>query len=82
MEHLETIANERAGTGPAIVNGNVRQGVALMIEDDRGDLVDIEYLCSADAWNNPAADAALPWPGFDFGDSPAYCRECDAAINA
>ncbi len=47
---IERIANERCGTGPAIVQGRVRQGVAVFIEDANGDLVAIEYLCAADAW--------------------------------
>ena len=66
---------------PAIVNGSERQGVALFIADADGNLVDIEYLCSADAWNAPGAEGALWWPAFDFGDSGAYCRECSVMID-
>ena len=78
---LEKIDNEYVGTGPAIVNGNVRQGVAIFIENDAGDLVDIDYLCSADAWHNPLADGALDWPAFDFGEVTVRCFECGRIIN-
>jgi len=73
---------EPVSYGPAIVQGSERQGVAIFIEDERGDLVDIEYLCVACAWGCADAEGALRWLGFDFGDGGAYCSECGQIIEA
>ena len=69
-----------AQTQPAIVQGSERAGVAIFIEDARGDLVDIEYLCGDCALDTPEATGALIWPAFDFGQSGAYCRQCHEMI--
>jgi hypothetical protein len=64
-------------TGPARVRGNERTAIAVFIEDERGELVDIEYVCE----DNERGIGALPWPAFDFGDSDIYCSDCGALIN-
>jgi len=71
---------------PAIVQGHGRyvdgaNVIALFIEDDRGDLVDIEYLCQSCAYNDPASEGALPWPVYDWGSGTARCSQCFVAVN-
>lgn len=68
-------------TEPAKVTGSEMRGVAFFIEDWRGDLVDIEYECE-DCASVAQHMTALPWPGFDFGASGSYCRNCHAMIDA
>ena len=47
-----------------------------MIEDDRGDLVDIRWYCSQ--WCATEDDAPQPsaWPGGDETQSAVYCHVC------
>lgn len=72
--------NER--TAPAIVQGSERSAYAIFVEDAIGDLVDILYYCRYSACADSApSDGALLWPGFDFGDSGAYCEVCHGAID-
>lgn len=69
-------------TDPAVVTGNVRGGVAVFIEAENGDLVDILYLCSTDAVNDPRADGAKYWPAFDWSpDYDSCCDTCGAVVN-
>ena len=67
---------------PARVSGKHGHGIALFVEDSRGDLVDIEYLCTdcARDADDPAIYTADLWPVFDFGDSGAYCKRCERRI--
>lgn len=65
---------------PAIVQGNTRSAIALFIEDERGDLVDIHYVCMIDAASDPDTDGALLWPAYDFGDSQVRCIKCNRLI--
>lgn len=75
-------------TSPAIVQGRGRYAqsanvIALFIEDESGDLVDIEFLCSTCAYARPEAEGALSLPAFDWStDSASYCRECRVCVNA
>ena len=64
---------------PAIVQGSARRATAFFIEDARGDLVDIDYLCTECA--EPPADA-LYWPGLEWAGYGANCKRCGAEIEA
>ena len=64
-------------TDPAIVLGNQRRAVATFIEDERGDLVDIEYECLTCAeWDNNV----LWLPGYGWPDYSVVCK-CGSVIN-
>ena len=67
-------------TDPARVKGSERAAIAYFIEDGRGDLVDIEYVCS-ECYGAEVFDY-LRWPGFDFGDQAIHCHECGDLIHA
>ena len=45
------------------------------IEDSRGDLVDLEYFCSAMCASDELV-ALGGWPTLDDTDSDIYCTEC------
>lgn len=71
-------------TEPAIVHGNERTAIAVFREDERGNLVDIDFYCYT---ANDCADfrtetqSALRWPAYSF--SPDYdtcCSDCGAII--
>lgn len=63
---------------PAYVRGRVTNGYAYFVEDERGNLVDIEYVCQ----DCHEIDNAIPWwPAFDFGEYGAYCKRCDRRID-
>jgi hypothetical protein len=47
-----------------------------MIEDDRGDLVDITYYCE---WCRPLT--VLPWPAFDWPDYDVHCCKCNTLVH-
>ena len=65
---------------PARVNGRVQSNaIALFVDDSRGDLVDIEYLCQDCAREEGFSGDS--WPVFDFWESGAYCRQCSAQID-
>lgn len=80
----ETFAAETTDprNAPAIVQGSECRAVALFHTDVHGDLVDITYVCLADAESDSRADGALPWPGFDWSpDYASYCETCGCAID-
>lgn len=79
---LREWATERADANrPARVQGSHGRGLAIIVADARGDLVDIEYLCAWCARESNLWGDALDWPAFDFGESGAWCRECGEQID-
>lgn len=66
-------------TDPAIVQGSEERGLAIFVEDERGDLVDIHYVCyscSLDC-HKTEYENALPWPAYDWPDYCVYCEDCE-----
>ena len=55
---------------------------ANMIEDSQGDLVDIEWFCSASCYSSSTNNEAYghAWPGGDETDYDVYCHNCKDLI--
>ncbi len=52
-----------------------------MIEDSRGDLVDIEIYCSAYCWPDSLGPAdGHGWPCPEATDYPQYCPTCGTCV--
>ena len=49
-----------------------------MIEDPRGNLVDVEYFCSALCYTNSTGNVAYghAWPGGSETNSDVHCHNC------
>lgn len=75
-------------TIPAFVVGNKRNAVAKFIEDQHGDLVDIEYCCISCRYSRKGeamfkdSTKAEVWPAYQFNpDGSTYCQCCGRVIN-
>lgn len=80
-EQTQTIEDRGWEREPARVQGSETSAIAFFVTDQRGDLVDVEFVC-ADCQRVAESIVALPWPAFEF--SPDYdtcCRECGAIVN-
>ncbi len=76
-----TEPRERTLTDPARVQGAQRSAIARFVEDDNGDLIDIEFECS-DHMGLDDFYAILPWPAYDFStDYDTRCNTCRSLIN-
>lgn len=73
-------------TDNAFVSGNERHASVRFVEDERGDLVDLDYRCAPQViWENgcleEGEDAGLAWPAWDWPDYDVHCGKCGRLIN-
>ncbi len=81
---IDLTPNELEHEPPAYVKGNASDGIAVFIEDARGDLVDIEYYCGYGQCGRGATEGLeiLNWPAYQWPDGySVYCAECGDPIN-